>query len=86
MSQNTRILEVLPTGEGKCLVTLFRFMDDKILDMEMPLGASTFRGCLTKWQRGAMIQNAFADLNADQREFLMTGITPEEWASMFGEE
>lgn len=28
---------------------------------------------------GALIQNVFPDLNADEREFLMTGITKEEW-------
>jgi hypothetical protein len=25
-------------------------------------------------------------LNADQREFIKTGITPEMWAKMFGED
>ena len=82
--QATKLLEVVPVGEGRCLVTLFRFMDEKVLDMEMPVGASTFRGCLDNWRyRGALIQDAFPDLDADQREFLMTGITPAEWAEMF---
>lgn len=34
--------------------------------------------------RAALVQDAFPELNADQREFLMTGATPEEWASIFG--
>jgi hypothetical protein len=33
-----------------------------------------------------LIQNVFPDLNTDQREFLMTGSTPEEWNAVFGEE
>lgn len=33
---------------------------------------------------GALIQDAFPELNADQREFLMSGATPEEWEDMFG--
>ena len=33
---------------------------------------------------GALIQDAFPELNADQREFLMSGATPEEWEAMFG--
>lgn len=33
--------------------------------------------------RGNHIQHAFSYLNDDQREFLMTGITPEEWAKIF---
>jgi hypothetical protein len=84
--QATMIFEILPAGDNACVVGLERYMDGKELHMEMPMRASRFRLCLTKWQRGAMIQNAFADLNADQREFLMTGITPAEWADMFGEE
>ena len=38
---------------------------------------------LSKWQAGELIQNAFPDLNADDREFLITGITPEEWDKAF---
>lgn len=33
-----------------------------------------------------LIQDIFPDLTADEREFLMTGITPSEWDQMFGEE
>lgn len=31
------------------------------------------------------IQQAFPHLTADDREFIMTGITPDEWASLHGE-
>jgi len=36
------------------------------------------------WEEGGeLIQNALpSHLTADEREFLMTGITPEEWADM----
>lgn len=34
------------------------------------------------WRNGALIQNAMPNLTADEREFIKTGITPEEWASM----
>jgi len=34
---------------------------------------------LDRWRDGELIQNAMPNLNADDREFLMTGITPEEW-------
>lgn len=32
------------------------------------------------------VQNAFKHLSADDREFLISGITPEEWANAFGDE
>ena len=41
---------------------------------------------LDRWTGGELIQNVFPDLSVDQREFLMTGITPEEWTQTFGEE
>jgi len=40
---------------------------------------------IDRWKKtGAHVQNVFPHLNADQREFLMTGITPEEWEATFG--
>ncbi len=41
---------------------------------------------LDRWTGGELIQDVFPDLEIDQREFLMTGITPEEWTQTFGEE
>ena len=38
------------------------------------------------WQAGAYIQNAFPNLSPDEREFLKTGITAQEWEAMFGGE
>lgn len=37
------------------------------------------------WESGTMIQSAFPNLTPDQREFLLTGITDEEWNSMYSE-
>lgn len=33
-----------------------------------------------------LIQNFFPQLNADQREFIISGITAEEWEEAFGED
>jgi hypothetical protein len=41
---------------------------------------------LYRWRYGQLIQNAMPNLSADEREFILTGITPEEWDSVFGEE
>lgn len=37
------------------------------------------------WHKGALIQNVMPHLNADEREFVMTGITKEEWDAAFKE-
>jgi len=31
------------------------------------------------WEQGMLVQSAMPDLSADEREFIMTGITPNEW-------
>ena len=38
------------------------------------------------WLKGELIQNAFPYLSADDREFIMTGITKEEWDGMVVDE
>ncbi len=35
------------------------------------------------WRGGELIQNAMPRLNADEREFVKTGVTAEEWEEMF---
>jgi hypothetical protein len=39
---------------------------------------------LDRWQAGELAQNVFCGLSADEREFIMTGITPREWEDAFG--
>ena len=36
-------------------------------------------GQIARWQGGTLIQTAMPDLSADDREFIMTGITGDEW-------
>ena len=35
---------------------------------------------------GGLVQHVFPNLNVEQREFLLSGITPQEWNDTFGEE
>lgn len=41
---------------------------------------------LARWQSGERIQDAMPYLSADDREFIMTGITDDEWDQAFGED
>lgn len=36
------------------------------------------------WQSGTLIQVAMPQLSMDEREFIKTGITKEEWKATFG--
>jgi hypothetical protein len=35
------------------------------------------------WKEGEFAQNAFPDLTAEEREFLISGTTPDEWEDIF---
>ena len=37
---------------------------------------------LAQWSQGALIQDVMPDVSADDREFIKTGITPEEWGRL----
>jgi hypothetical protein len=39
---------------------------------------------IAAYNGGALLQNAFPQLSADEREFYKTGITGEEWDQTFG--
>jgi hypothetical protein len=54
--------------------------------MSFPMNFAEFERRYNEWTGGAMVQEAFSNLSADQREFLMTGITSTEWDDAFGEE
>ena len=41
---------------------------------------------LLAWKGGMLAQDAMPNLSASEREFVMTGITPYEWDSMFEDE
>ena len=40
---------------------------------------------LDSYMNGSNVQDAFPHLTADQREFIMTGATADEWYEYFGE-
>ena len=40
---------------------------------------------LNAWMSGMLIQNAMPHLSADEREFIMTGITADEWNAAFAD-
>lgn len=41
---------------------------------------------IDEWENGALIQNVFPHLSEDDREFLMTGMTADEWDALTKEE
>jgi hypothetical protein len=52
-------------------------------EMQIPMTPQEFRAAYNAWVGGELIQNAFSMLSAGEREFIKTGITPQEWDEMF---
>lgn len=55
--------------------------------MTFPMDVETYLTGFSSWKDGhGNIQDQLPNLTDDEREFLMTGITAEEWDNMFPEE
>ncbi|MDD4989634.1 MAG: hypothetical protein PHV42_04390 [Candidatus Pacebacteria bacterium] len=54
-------------------------LSGKVHQMNLPISAEVYQKGLQLWENGAYIQDAFPWLSADEKEFIKTGITPEEW-------
>jgi hypothetical protein len=52
--------------------------------VEIPCSIEAYAIGYAAWKKGALIQDAFPFLPASIREFIMSGITPQEWDDMFG--
>jgi hypothetical protein len=53
-------------------------------EVEIPMTIEAYALGMRAWKKGALIQDAFPTLPAPIREFIMSGITPQEWDDMFG--
>ena len=51
----------------------------KLHEMDLPITDDQ----LSRWHSGTLIQDAFPQLSVDDREFLKTGITADEWVRLF---
>ena len=41
---------------------------------------------IDRWLKGELIQDAMPQLSNDEREFIKTGLTKDDWNTIFGEE
>lgn len=62
-------------------ITKISTLTGKINVRDIPVTAAQ----LLRWDEGELIQNAMPNLSADDREFLISGATPEEWEEAFGD-
>ena len=68
-------------SEGFTMVHTVSMLTGKESCMVLPLRSGQLDYWLTS---GTLVQDAFPQLSDDAREFLISGITPEEWDATFG--
>jgi len=54
-------------------------------EMEIPLSLEEFKECYGKWRDGFLIHHAFPTLDSNEREFIKSGITPQEWEALMNQ-
>lgn len=69
---------------NKTIITRRSPFTGKVNQMEITLSPKEYGKRATLWQTGMLIQDAFPMLSAGEREFIKTGITPQDWDAMFG--
>ena len=69
-------------AENLTNVTMVSMFTEEVNSMQLPVSQDKIDLWLTG---GGLIQDIMPDLSPDQREFLMTGMTPLEWTNMFGD-
>jgi len=81
----TQIIEVQDIGRQLCSVKLIT-MNGSEASKSLPVSRAGLIDRLGQYNRGDLIQRAFDVLNDAEREFLMTGLTQEEWNDLGGDE
>jgi hypothetical protein len=84
--QNLNLTATEVIGEAKILIEKTSNLSGKLSEMLIGINFDDFVKAFDAWDSGELIQNAFPTLSAYEREFIKTGITPQEWDAMFGEE
>lgn len=76
-------MNILDHNETSILLENTSIFSNKTSQMWLNIRHNQFMVGYQLWAAGELIQNAFPMLSADEREFIMTGCTPEEWDEMF---
>ena len=75
---------MLDTLQGTCIMMIAKTSSLSSKTHEMEIDVSDKQ--ITLWMEGALIQDVMPNLTPEEREFLMTGITPAEWDATFGDD
>ncbi len=78
MAMLTEIVRIDPTKQGDVRVQL-RTVSNQLRERVLPMTVQSFEVAMTLYGNGGLIQQAFPGLSASEREFLLTGMSDDEW-------
>lgn len=70
-------------NKGAVVVTNISTLTGAMHHLEIDIDFDSFIQSLTDWMEGGLIQDCFPELTPDEREFLISGVTADEWESRF---
>ena len=82
LSNKPHILDAFADGDGEMFFSILSAASGRVHNRILEITEAQ----VYDWANGASIQDAMPSLSPGEREFLMTGITSEEWAEMFPED
>ena len=82
LSNKQHILDAFADGDGEMFFSIQSAASGRVHNRILEITEAQ----VYDWANGASIQDAMPSLSPGEREFLMTGITSEEWAEMFPED
>lgn len=72
------------TADGRVTVERRSIIDQKNYCLTLDCTRQQLVDGLVRYERGSLLQDAFPTLPAPQREYLKSGITPDEWINVIG--
>lgn len=81
-----QIVTLSGLGEKMVKVSKKSMISGNVHEMDIPLTEEQLNEGYDKMDNGVLIQDAFPMLDDDAREFLLTGITSQEWDKTFPED
>ena len=77
-------LSVISSNETSCRLEAEGMFG--VTEMDFPISVEVLKKGIEAWDNGAYVQDAFSTLDADHREFLMTGMLPEQFDEVCGDD
>jgi hypothetical protein len=67
-------------------IVILASVGGKEKELALKCSPEEFMQGVNAYSSGSLMQDAFPFLSADEREFLISGITPKEWEETFGKQ